>query len=329
MFRTAMIGCGGIAHAHAKILQGLDRIQWGAFCDVVEERAAQFNETYAHGKGKVYADFARMYDKEKLDLVYICLPPFAHSNEVDMAAERGIHVFIEKPIALDMETAHRMVTAVEEYRIKAQVGFMFRFGDAIEGVKGMLDSGEAGPPGLMMGRYFCNSLHSPWWRDRSKSGGQVVEQIVHIFDLARHLMGEVSSAFCCLNNLFHRDVSDYTVEDVSATVLRFENGAVGTISATNGAIPGKWIGDYKVVARNITVYFEDANNAVIYHTDALGGRTTTIASQKDTKSAETLDLLDAIENDRPPKVPMIEGAKTLQLVLAVSQSADQGKPIML
>jgi len=156
-----------------------------------------------------------------------------------------------------------------------------------------------------------------------------VEQIIHTFDITRHLMGEVASVFCWLNNLFHRDVAGYTAEDVSATVLRFENGAVGTIGATNGAVPGKWLSDYKLVARNITVYFEDANNAVVFHTDSPGQRTTTIASQKDTKRAETLDLLDAIEHDRPPKVPMIEGAKTLQLVLAASQSADQGKPVML
>lgn len=171
MFRTAILGCGGIAKAHAQILKSLDRVRLVAFCDVVKERAREFNKTYADGRGKVYTDFARMFDKEKLDLVYICLPPYAHSNEVELAAEHGVHIFIEKPIALDMEKAHRMVEAVEKHKVKAQVGFMSRFGDAVEAVKAMLDSGEARHPGLISGRYFCNSLHSPWWRDCSKSGG--------------------------------------------------------------------------------------------------------------------------------------------------------------
>ncbi len=67
--------------------------------------AAAFNERYADGKAAVYTDFAKMFGKEKLDVVYVCLPPFAHSNEVALAAKRDVHVFIEKPIALDRKTA--------------------------------------------------------------------------------------------------------------------------------------------------------------------------------------------------------------------------------
>lgn len=329
MFRIAFIGCGGIANAHARILKELPNVQLTAFCDLVKERAAQFKEIYGEGKGHVYTDFRKMYDRERVDVVYICLPPFAHTDEVERAAEQGVHVFIEKPIALDMDTANRMVAAVEQHKIKAQVGFLFRFGDAIEVVKEMIASGKAGEPGLFMGRYFCNSLHSPWWRDQSKSGGQVVEQIVHTFDIARYLMGDVASVYCAMDNRFHQDVADYTVEDVSATVLRFRNGAVGTVSGTNGAIPGKWLSDYKVVTRYITVYFDDANNAILHHTDSTSGKTTTIHSEKSVMEVETLDLLQAIEEDREPRTPMREGAETLRLVLAIAKSGETGEVVRL
>lgn len=135
--------------------------------------------------------------------------------------------------------------------------------------------------------------------------------------------------FCQMNNLFSRDIADYTVEDVSATVLHFVNGALGTVSETNAAIPGRWISAYELVIGHATIYFDDANHATIYHTDTDHTYTTTIASDKDTMLAETKDLIDAIANNGATRVPMSEGAKTLELVLAVNESAQTGKPIEL
>jgi predicted dehydrogenase len=324
MHRIGFIGCGGIANAHARALASLKgRVEMVAFCDIEEERARWFSQTYAEGKAKVFTDYRKMYDEVKLDIVYICLPPFAHKDEVDIAAEKGIHIFIEKPIALDMETANRMVKAVEKGKVKSQVGFMFRFGDAVEEVKEMLKS--YGPVGLMMGRYMCNSLHSPWWRDKTKSGGQIVEQIIHIFDLIRYFMGEPETVFARWNNIFHKDVPDYTVEDVSGTVITFKDGGIATVSATNGAIPGKWIAQLDLIAKGITVNFLDANHAIIYQTLKPWEKKVEVASSKDVYLAETLDLLDAIENDRETRVPMIEGAKSLQLVLSAAASAEKGE----
>jgi predicted dehydrogenase len=328
MHRIGFIGCGGIANAHARALASLKgRVEMVAFCDIEEERARWFSQTYAEGKAKVFTDYRKMYDEVKLDIVYICLPPFAHKDEVDIAAEKGIHIFIEKPIALDMETANRMVKAVEKGKVKSQVGFMFRFGDAVEEVKEMLKS--YGPVGLMMGRYMCNSLHSPWWRDKTKSGGQIVEQIIHIFDLIRYFMGEPETVFARWNNIFHRDVPDYTVEDVSGTVITFKDGGIATVSATNGAIPGKWIAQLDLIAKGITANFIDANHAIIYQTLKPWEKKVEVASSKDIYLAETLDLLDAIENDRETRVPMIEGAKSLQLVLSAAASAEKGEIVKL
>jgi predicted dehydrogenase len=324
-FRIGMIGCGGIANRHAGVLSGIEGVSLVAFCDIAEDRAAGFNQRYAGGKGRVYTDFARMFDAEDLDVVWICLPPFAHTNEVELAAEHGVHVFIEKPIALDMETACRMVEAVEKYKIKSQVGFMSRFGEAIEKVKGMLDSGEAGEAGLMIGKYICNSLHSPWWRDKSKSGGQIVEQIIHTYDIVRYFLGEPESVFCRADNIFHRDVENYTSEDVSATVIRFRNGAIATVAGTNGAIPGRWISQYELIARNITVSFADPNNATLYRTNIQPPREEKLTGSKELFLAETMDLLNAIKTGGETRTPMIEGAKTLELVLGANRSAETGK----
>ena len=328
--RTGILGCGGFAKVHAKNLISLpDEIELIAFCDHHDHNARQFSEEYADGKGSVFTDHREMFEKASLDLVVICLPPFAHSDEVEAAAQNGVHLLIEKPIALSSEHAWRMVEAAEKARIKTQVGFMFRFGTAVERLKELIASGEAGSTGLMSARYFCNSLHAPWWRDRNKSGGQLVEQVIHMVDLMRYLMGNPVSVYSHQENLFHREVADYTVEDVSATVFGFQGGAIGVIYATNGAIPGKWINDYRVVAQKLTAEFSNANSAQFHFTAESPIRTETISSDKNIYLAELQDLLNAIHTDGQTRTPLREGAMSLDMALAATKSAETHREISL
>lgn len=328
--RTAILGCGGFAHRHAQNLVALpEETQLVAFCDQTLENARLYNERYAEGRAPVYSDFHQMLDREKLDLLVIALPPFAHTDEVEYAAARGVHLLMEKPIALSMDHAWRMVRAVEDAGVKSQVGFMWRFGEAIETLKAMIDSGEAGLPGLMSARYFCNSLHAPWWRSREKSGGQLVEQIIHMVDLIRYLLGTPVSVFSRQENLFHQDIPDYTVEDTSATIYGFHSGALGMIYASNGAIPNKWINDYRVVTRNITAEFSNANNAVFHMTAEAGVPQRVISSDRNVHRAELLDLITAIRSGGETRTPMREGALSLEMALAATQSAQTHQEVRL
>ena len=328
--RTAILGCGNFANRHAQNLIALpEEIELAAFCDHHEKNAHEFAEKYTNSRAKIFTDHREMFEQADLDLVFICLPPFAHSNEVELAAQYGVHILIEKPIALSSEHAWRMVEATENAGVKTQVGFMFRFGAAIERVKEVITSGDIGPLGLMSARYFCNSLHAPWWRDRNKSGGQLVEQIIHMVDLMRYLMGDAVSVYSRQENVFHQHVSDYTVEDVSATVFGFPGGAIGVIYATNGAIPGKWINDYRLVSQKLTAEFTDANNAQFHFTAETPIRTETINSEKNVYLAELQDLLTAIRTGEQTRTPMREGAKSLGMALAATRSAQTHQEILL
>jgi len=325
VLRIGLIGCGGIANAHMQVLSNVKEVQLASFCDIVEEKARDFNARYAKGNATVYTDFARMLEREKLDAVYVCLPPFAHSNEVETAAENGVHVFIEKPIALDMGKARSMVEAARRHGIKTQVGFQLRFGTAVEHFRRMVEKGEAGPVGLFLAKYYCNSLHSPWWRDKSRSGGQVVEQIIHLYDLSRFMAGEPQSVYCRMDNLFHKDVEGYTAEDVSVCILRFKNGGLGAISATNFAIPNKWLHELNIVSRNLTVFFTDANNAVFTPTNKPWEEQLTVSSRKNLTEAVNLDFLTAIKRDTTTRNPIEEGARSLSLVLSARRSAEENR----
>jgi predicted dehydrogenase len=327
--RTAIIGCGGIAGAHARELATMEGVELAAFCDIEENRAKEFSERFAQGAAAIYADYGEMYAKEDLNLVYICLPPFAHGNEVELAAKNGVHVFIEKPIALDMNSASRMARAAARAGIKTQVGFVLRFGEAVQKAKALIEGGECGRVALMTARYMCKFAATSWWRDKSKSGGQIVEQIIHIYDLARYLVGEPRSVVCRLDNLLHTREKDYGVEDTSSALITFRSGAIGSISAINGAIPTRWLHPFELVAEKRTILFDDMNNATVYFTDQGWSAKADIRSDKPCMRAEALDLINAIRTDGQTVAPIEEGVKTLRLVLAARESGETGKEVQL
>jgi predicted dehydrogenase len=326
--RTAILGCGHFAKRHAAILANLNDVQLVGFCDQAIENANVYNQQYAHGEAQVYRDYETMFAELDLDLVYICLPPYAHSNEVELACRYGVHFLIEKPIALSTDLALVMAEQVRVSGVKSQVGFMYRFGEAAQWLKQYLTQKEAAHGrAFLAARYACNSLHSSWWRERAKSGGQLVEQVIHILDLVRFFFGEPGQVYSIQENLFHTQVEAYTVEDASVTSVRFQSGAIAAITATNGAIPNRWDCDWRVFLPGLTGDFSDANHATFHNTSQAWASTFSIAADKDMYLAETLDLLQAIRDDRPTQVPIEEGARSLCFALAAAQSARENCPV--
>jgi predicted dehydrogenase len=327
--RTAILGCGRFARRHAAHLASLDQVELVGFCNSSVEQADAFNQDYANGQARVFTDYEQMFAELGLDLVYICLPPYAHDREVELACRHGVHFLIEKPIALTLELAQSMADHVRASGVKSQVGFMYRHGVAALRLKQRMPPSGTGLGAFMVARYACNSLHRAWWRDRSKSGGQLVEQVIHLLDLARFFLGEPVQVYSMQENLFHRDVEGYTAEDVSATTIRFASGGLAVVAATNGAIPNRWDYDWRLVLPNLTADFTDANNAVFHDTRQAEPAAETVAADKDLYLAETLDLLGAIHDDRPTAVPIEEGVRTLRLALAARQAAEQNAPVTL
>jgi predicted dehydrogenase len=321
--RVGMIGCGGIAKVHAERLSKLDEVELVAFADIVGEKASAFSKSYG---GRAYNDWHEMLDRERLDLVYICLPPFAHEDEVMVSAEKGIHIFIEKPIALKMDLARKMVRAIERSGVKSQVGYNCRFGMAVEEAKRLIESGEAGEMGLAFGVYWCHFLGGTWWRDKDKSGGQIVEQSTHLYDAIRYLCGEVDEVYGTMNRKFWTDIHDLTVEDVSTSTFRFKSGAVGSIVATTWGVSSQWWLRWMIAAKNYTLESRDANTLTLYSTkEPL--KTKMISEVRDTYLLEAKDLIHAVLEDKETRTPIREGAKTLEFTLAAMKSMETGRPV--
>ncbi|HET9449145.1 MAG TPA: Gfo/Idh/MocA family oxidoreductase [Steroidobacteraceae bacterium] len=323
--RVGLLGCGGIGARHAAAVGVLkDEMQLVACCGRNESKVREFAARFG---AESCTDLRRMLDSQ-IDLLIVALPPFAHSGQVEQAVAAGTHVLVEKPIALDMARGQSMVDAAAKSGVIAACGFMYRFGAAVQRWDAAVKGGEAGRVGLFTGQFHCNSLHADWWRERAKSGGQMVEQLIHIVDLARHQLGEPQSVYARTANFFHRDVAGYDSDDVSAIVLGYPDGRVGVLNATNGAVPGQWSKLWQIVAERMTGRFTGWNTATLTHTTSTP-RTEEIDAQTDVFVAQLADVAGAIRVKRSPLVPLSDGAKTLRIVLAAQQSAAEGREIRL
>ena len=316
--RVGFLATGGIAARHAAAAQaaGLTLV---AACARDMAKAEAFGAKFGT---RPYTDLRHMLAESALDLLVVSLPPFAQDGQVEMAAAGGVNLLVEKPIALELGRAESMVAATSN--VTAACGFMYRHGDAVR----RWDGTAHGRVGQFAGSFHCNALHAPWWRERERAGGQMVEQLIHIADLARHNLGMPQTVYARAANLFHREVERYTGEDVSAIVLGYDDGRIGVLHASNAAIPGRWMKSWQIVAEHATGLFADWNTAeIVTH----GGevRSETVAGTADPFVAQITDVADAIRSRRPPLVPLRDGLETLRIVLAARQSADERREIAL
>jgi myo-inositol 2-dehydrogenase / D-chiro-inositol 1-dehydrogenase len=229
--KLAMIGVGGIAGNYRQSLKRLNQ-PVAAVCDVNAQRAQQVaHEEGAHS----YTDHREMLNREQPDAVFIAIPPFAHSSEVVDSALAGCAVFVAKPIALNVAVALPIAAVIAKSGVINQVGYMARYADithrAQEVIHGRLI-------GMLLGRFMCRMGAShPWWGQRARSGGQMLEQTTHVFDLARLFGGEVTHVHALGRPALASDngqpVADF--EDCTTCNLQFAGFATGNISSTYSA----------------------------------------------------------------------------------------------
>jgi myo-inositol 2-dehydrogenase / D-chiro-inositol 1-dehydrogenase len=221
--RIGFIGVGGIA---TNYLRSLARLQQpvAAACDLNPDRAAFAQE---HG-ATAYTTHRSMLEHEELDAVFICIPPGAHRTEVIDAAEAGAAVFVAKPVALDMQVALRTLETIERTKVVNQVGYMTRYSDITEHTQQLI---LERPLTLGFGRFLCrmSPLH-PWWGKSAASGGQMVEQSTHVFDILRYFLGEIEVVQAFGHRGAGDDIADF--EDTTVCNLRFRSGAVGNVVST-------------------------------------------------------------------------------------------------
>ncbi len=319
--RVGFLGLGGIGSVHIQRLLKDERVHITALCDrdpkMVQEKVSL---TGAAG----FTSWKEMIDAELIDALYVCLPPFAHDGAEEYAAARGIHLFLEKPIALTLEKARVIVKAVQEGNVISQVGYHMRFGTAVNRFLSLMSAGRTGRLTLFDGYYRCNSLHAPWWRDADRSGGQIFEQVIHLYDLALLFMGQARQVTASAANLCHASTPGYSAEDTSSSLITFRDGGIASISASNCAVPGRWASGFTLVCERMVAEFTDHNRAVFTFTDEEPVRVMSIESDSDAKEAEDRAFIDAVTGAGEQLCPVTEGYRSLDLVSLVRTSAERG-----
>jgi len=224
--KIAFVGTGGMAGAHLNNLKNFEDVEFVAMCDIVEEKAkARANEF----GGKPFTDYREMFDKVDMDAAYVCTPPFAHGGQEAAACEKGVHMFIEKPIGATLEQGIIINDMIQKSGIITSVGYHWRYGgDALTALSVLKNEKVLGSLGYWIGG--LPGVH--WWRVRAESGGQHVEQTTHIFDLCRYIVGsDAALVHGVANSGGMTDVPDYDVDDISMVNIEFKNGVVANIAS--------------------------------------------------------------------------------------------------
>src|SRR5438067_3893020 len=235
--RFGIIGCGVIGRIHAEALATLPDAQLVAVADVVPELAQKLAEAF---HVTPYSNVQEMLTREQLDIVDVCTPSGQHGEQACQVMRAGVNVIIEKPMEITHAAIAEMLKVQQETGVKMAVISQHRFDPDTIKVHDLVEA-------QAFGRLVLGNALVPWWRSQAyydsgawrgtwelDGGGVLMNQSIHSIDLLQWLMGPVKSIFAYTDTLVHR----METEDVAVAVLRFANGALGTISATTGAYPG-------------------------------------------------------------------------------------------
>jgi len=235
--RTAIVGCGKVGHLHAKALSRLSESVFVAVCDTNLQRAQQFAAEY---KVKAYQDVEDMIAGSRVESLTVCTPHPLHAEPAVKAANAGVHVLIEKPLASSLQDCDAILNAAKRSGVKIGTMCQRRFYTPCQRIKRALEEGKLGRPILgsvvMYGWRDQAYYKSDAWRGswKAEGGGVLVNQAPHHLDLLQWYMGPIDELFGYWDNLNHPYIE---VEDTALAVLRFKNGALGNIVVSNSQNP--------------------------------------------------------------------------------------------
>ncbi|MDF2440080.1 MAG: hypothetical protein JWN98_1064 [Abditibacteriota bacterium] len=312
--KIGFIGVGGIAGNYLGSLQKLER-PIAAVCDINAERAQQ---KAAELGARSYTDHRAMLQSERLDAVFISIPPGAHSGQVVDAAQAGAHVFVAKPVGLDLDAVRCTRDAIAQAGVINQAGYMARYSDICERAREIV--GER-PLGLGLGRFMCRMGAHPWWGNSEICGGQMLEQTTHVFDQLRLFLGEVDEVFAYGHRGLGDDIADF--EDSTACNLRFKSGAVGNIHSTCCAnVPDGFVTELS--GRDF--YLKLSHDTHL--TGKADGEEVDFRGEEAGYFRQVEHFLRAVEaNDQTlVRSSFEDAARTLAVTLAANRSLDSGRP---
>jgi predicted dehydrogenase len=341
MIKVAFIGCGSIMAEHYKHLSGFAEVKIVGHCDSDLKKA---QKAAAQWGGDSFGDCAVMFDKVKPHAVYICVPPHAHGPMEEAAAVRGIHLFIEGPIALDRKSARHMAQVIRQSRVLTSVGYCCRYFDTVAQARKIL-KGKA--ISLVSGTWKEPLPAASWRRHKGKSGGQLIERTTHLFDLMRYLCGEVAEVHAVASQGCMTHVRDYDIYDSSVVAMRLKNGATASITSTcimnHETLPEDdtplvcanhhgWSG-MEIITPELVLHIDTGFSLAGRGGGALRieetGRTTEYSSPVNVYKDESQAFVDAVQMGKRGRIKSTysDAVKTFLIAHAAQESILSGMPV--
>jgi myo-inositol 2-dehydrogenase/D-chiro-inositol 1-dehydrogenase len=226
--QVGLVGTGSFSKLHADILSKMDGVTVRSICGTTKEKAVNMAIDFQEANG--YSDFNDMLDAEKLDAVYICIPPMAHGAIEKELIRRRIPFFVEKPLGADQSIVDSIVTNLKGTSLITSVGYHFRYKQSVKRLRETIENKQIG---LVTGHWMGDMPEVAWWRKQEGSGGQFIEQTTHIVDLLRYLAGEVDEVYASYaNRVMDKKLAGVTVADVGNVTMKLKNSIVVSLSNT-------------------------------------------------------------------------------------------------
>ncbi|NOZ00841.1 MAG: Gfo/Idh/MocA family oxidoreductase [Deltaproteobacteria bacterium] len=337
--RFAIVGCGRISAHHAKAIAAHgDRAELAAVCDVVPERASRAAEEA--GGIPWYDDYGKMLAAGGFDAVSICTPSGLHPEQGIQAAEAGFHVITEKPMAISLEPADRLIKTCDDKGVRLFVVKQNRLNSTVRMLKQAVDKGRFGRICFAEVNVFWTRPQeyydmAPWRGTKALDGGAFMNQASHYVDLMHWLLGDVDEVDAFRDTL----VRDIEMEDTGAAILRFKSGALGTFNVTMLVYPKNLEGSITVIGTRGTARIGGI---------ALNRIETWDFDQYADEDREVLDtaynpptvyghghkgyyenVIDVLQGKAQPRTDGRSGRHSLELILAMYRAAQTGQRVKL
>ncbi len=333
MICSAIVGCGNIASVHAAVLSASNYAILCACADVVLDRAERMSQTYHI---PAYDNLTQMLINEKPDVLHICTPHYLHVPMAIEALKRGVHVFMEKPAAMDAGEFSDLVSACQNNSLYTGVCFQNRYNPQVCYVKAALESGEAGK--ILGARAFVTwargekyYTESGWRGQRAlEGGGALMNQSIHTMDLLVHLLGRPKSVSASMHNRHLPGIIQ--VEDTVEAFIGFENAQALFYASTAYAVDAPVMVEivcekavYTIAGDEVKVKSSGGTNVINMQPPEALGKSYWGGSHKLCID----DFYQAIATGRAFCLTPVDIAPTMALVYGAYQSAATGKPVLV
>lgn len=332
---VGILGAGNISETHARAAAAIPGVAIAAVHGSNREKAERLAAAYG---ARAYDDLDAFLAHRPMDLVAIGSPSGLHADQAIRAAERGLHVLVEKPIDITPARADALIEAADRAGVRLGVFFQDRVQPDLARLHTLIETGRLGRPLLVSGRvrwhrppeYYAQSRWRGTWA--LDGGGALMNQGIHTVDLLRWLLGPVTRVAARAATVLHR----IEVEDTIVAVLEFASGALGTLEATTAAFPGykrrveisgtegtAILEHDRLVALDLRGPVEEL--AASGPADQNASASTAVVADAGGHQRLFEDFLEAIRTSREPRCSGREGRRSVALACAIYEAAREGR----